>query len=134
MRPFELSDLAIARTLATLLVLSLGLGCLSCGTPGHAIMVLDAPATVVSGVPFSVTVTVMYQGKRDTVFDGPVFFITSDKAFIQPLVYVYTSADAGQHTFTDLILYTPGVQTFSASDYDAKPITGSVQIQVDPAP
>ena len=97
-------------------------------------MVVDAPAMVVSGVPFSVTVTVLYQGKRDTVFDGPVFFITSDKAFVQPLVYVYTPADAGQHTFTNLILYTPGLQTFGASDYDARPITGSVQIKVNPAP
>jgi len=97
-------------------------------------MVLNAPATVVAGVPFSVTVTVMYQGKRDTVFDGPVFFITSDKAFVQPLVYVYTAADAGQHTFTNLVLFTPGMQTFGASDYDARPITGSVQIQVNPAP
>ncbi|HTS06433.1 MAG TPA: hypothetical protein VMP68_12690 [Candidatus Eisenbacteria bacterium] len=129
-----LSDLAIVRRFATFLALSLGVGCLSCGTPGHAIMVLNAPATVVAGVPFSVTVTVMYQGKRDTVFDGPVFFITSDKAFVQPLVYVYTAADAGQHTFTNLVLFTPGMQTFGASDYDARPITGSVQIQVNPAP
>ncbi len=97
-------------------------------------MVLNAPATVVAGVPFSVTVTVMYQGKRDTAFDGPVFFITSDKAFVQPLVYVYTAAYAGQHTFTNLVLFTPGMQTFAASDYDARPITGSVQIQVNPAP
>ena len=134
MRRFELSDLAIARKLVAFLALALGLGCFSCGTPGHAILVLTAPATVVSGVPFSVTVTAMYQGKRDTVFDGPVHFITTDKAFIQPLVYVYTAADAGQHTFTDLVLFTPGMQTFTASDYDATPIEGTVQIQVNPAP
>jgi hypothetical protein len=134
MRRFELSDLATVSKVAASLVLAVALASLSCGTSGHAIMVVDAPATVVSGISFSVTVTVLYQGKRDTVFDGPVFFITSDKAFVQPLVYVYTPADAGQHTFTNLILYTPGLQTFGASDYDARPITGSVQIKVNPAP
>ena len=96
-------------------------------------MVLNAPAQVTAGAPFSVTVTVLYQGKRDTEFDGPVFFITSDKAFVQPYVYVYTAADAGQHTFNNLVLFTPGLQSFGASDYVARPITGSVEIQVNPA-
>lgn len=131
---FELSDLAIARKFGACLALALGLGCLSCGTSGHAILILDAPTTVESGVPFSVTVTAMYQGKRDTVFDGPVHFTTTDKAFVPGYVYVFTPADAGQHTFTGLVLFTSGMQTFTASDYDATPIEGSVQIQVNPAP
>jgi hypothetical protein len=105
---------------------------LSCGTPGHAILMLEAPPTVVSGMPFSATVTAMYRGKRDTIIDGPIHFTTTDKAVILPTLYQFTIADAGQHTFNNLVLLTPGMQTVTVSDYDATPIAGSVNIMVTP--
>jgi hypothetical protein len=102
---------------------------LSCGS-GHAILVISAPANVVAGAPFSATVTAMYEGKVDTVIDGPIHFTTSDKAAALPTLYVFTAADAGSHTFAGLVLVTPGNQTMTVSDYDATPITGTVNITV----
>ncbi len=56
-----------------------GLASLSCGG-SHAILQITAPSTVVAGVPFSATVTAMYDGKVDTIIDGPIHFTTSDEA------------------------------------------------------
>lgn len=119
---------------ATLFTLSLALSALACGTPGHAILVISAPSRVVSGVPFSATVTAIYQGKRDTVINGPIHFTTTDKATLLPTLYQFTPADAGEHTFTNLVLVTPGMQTVTVSDYDATPIAGSTTIMVTAAP
>jgi hypothetical protein len=105
---------------------------LSCGS-GHAILQVNAPANVVAGQPFSATVTAMYEGKVDTVIDGPIHFTTSDKAAALPTLYVFTAADAGSHTFTDLVLVTPGNQTMTVADYDATPIAGTVNITVTSA-
>ncbi len=104
-------------------------GSLSCGT-SHAVLQVAAPATVVAGAPFSVTVTAMFAGKRDMMMDGPVHFTTTDKAAALPTLYQFTAADAGTHTFTDLMLVTPGNQTITVSDYDASPIAGSANITV----
>lgn len=106
----------------------------SCGTSGHAILQVTAPSTVVSNVPFNVTVTALYNGKRDTVIDGPIHFTTTDPAVLWPTLYVFTAADQGQHTFTGLTLVTPGNQTVNVSDYDATPIAGTASIVVTAAP
>jgi hypothetical protein len=105
---------------------------LSCGS-GHATLVISAPANVVAGAAFSAIVTAMYEGKVDTAIDGPIHFTTSDKAAALPTLYVFTAADAGSHTFDDLVLVTPGNQTMTVSDYDATPITGTVNITVSAA-
>jgi len=105
---------------------------LSCGS-GHAVLQISAPATVVSGTPFSATVTAMYQGQRDTIIDGPIHFTTTDPAAHLPTLYVFTASDAGAHTFSGLTLVTPGNQTVTVSDYDANPIAGSAQIVVTAA-
>ena len=101
-----------------------------CGTPGHAILQVSAPATVVAGAPFNVTVTAMYKGSRDALIDGPIHFTTTDPAAQLPTLYVFTAADAGSHTFAGLTLVTPGNQTVTVSDYDATPIAGSTNIVV----
>lgn len=106
----------------------------SCGTSGHAILQVSAPATVVSNVPFNVTVTALYKGQRDTIINGPIHFTTTDPAVLWPTLYVFTAADQGQHTFTGLTLATPGNQTVTVSDYDATPIAGSANIMVTAAP
>ena len=118
-----------ARLPWALSVAVLGLMSLSCGTAGHAVLEISAPSTVVAGSPFTATVTAMYNGKRDTMINGPIHFTTSDKAAALPTLYVFTAADAGSHTFT-LTLVTPGNQTMTVSDYDATPIAGTVNIQV----
>jgi hypothetical protein len=113
--------------------LATGLLTLSCGS-GHAILVVNAPSSVVAGVPFTATVTAMYNGSRDTIINGPIHFTSSDKAAILPTLYLYTPADAGSHTFTNLLLNTPGNQTMTVSDYDATPIAGTVNITVNAGP
>lgn len=106
---------------------------LSCGS-SHAILQVSAPASVIAGVPFSATVTAMYQGSRDTAIDGPIHFTSTDAAASLPTLYVFTAADAGSHTFTNLLLMTPGNQTMTVSDYDATPIAGNVNITVKSGP
>jgi hypothetical protein len=76
----------------------------------------------------------MYNGKRDTIINGPIHFTTTDAAAQLPTLYVFTAADAGSHTFTGLTLVTPGNQTMTVSDYDATPIAGTVDISVAPPP
>ena len=112
----------------------LALASLSCGTSSHATLEISAPSTVVAGVPFSATVTAMYNGKRDTIINGPIHFTTTDAAAQLPTLYVFTAADAGSHTFTGLTLVTPGNQTMTVSDYDATPIAGTVDITVAAPP
>ena len=106
-------------------------GCitLSCGY-SHAVLQIQAPTSVTAGVPFTATVTAQYNGKPDTAIDGPIHFTSSDKAAILPTLYVFTAADAGSHTFTNLLLMTPGPQTMTVSDYDATPIAGTTSITV----
>jgi hypothetical protein len=124
----------VIRMLWALSAIAAALVSLSCGTPGHATLVISAPASVVANTPFSATVTAMYEGRVDTVIDGPIHFTTTDKAAYLPTLYVFTAADAGVHTFTNLTLVTPGNQTVTVSDYDATPIAGSTNILVTAAP
>jgi hypothetical protein len=122
----------LIRRFAFLIVAALEFAAAGCGS-GHAILVITAPASVVSGSPFSATVTATYEGKRDTVIDGPIHFTTTDKAANLPTLYVFTASDAGSHTLTNLLLITPGKQTITVSDYDATPISGSANITVTAA-
>jgi hypothetical protein len=102
----------------------------SCGT-SHAILELTAPATVVAGVPFTITVTVMYGGKRDTIINSPVHFTSSDPAAVLAGDYYFTPADAGSHTFTNAFtLSTPGNQSITAAITGATGINGAANIAV----
>ena len=129
---FALGDILGTRMLYALSVAMIGIASLSCGS-SHAILQISAPSTVVAGLPFSATVSAMYDGQPDTIIDGPIHFTTSDKAAQLPTLYVFTPADAGSHTFTGLTLVTPGSQTMTVSDYDATPIAGTVNIMVTSA-
>jgi hypothetical protein len=123
-----------SRRLCALFIIAIGLACPGCGS-SHAVLQITAPATVTAGVPFTATVTAIYNGQLDTIIDGPIHFTTTDKAAHLPTLYVFTAADAGSHTFTGLTLVTPGNQTMTVSDYDATPIAGTVSIVVTaPAP
>lgn len=121
-----------ARLLCGLSAAMAGLIASACGS-SHATLEISAPATVTAGIPFTATVTAMYGGKRDTIINGPIHFTSTDKAAVLPTLYVFTSADAGSHTFNDLLLMTPGSQTLTVSDYDATPIAGTVNVTVSAA-
>ena len=111
------SNAGFARVCAALIASVAGFAALSCGSD-HAILEISAPSNVVAGSPFTATVTAIYDGKRDTIIDGPIHFTSSDTAAVLPTLYVFTAADAGSHTFTGLLLMTPGSQTMTVSDYD----------------
>jgi len=103
-----------------------------CATP-HASLIFTAPTTATAGTPFTVTVTTVYEGGRDTVINSIIMFTSSDPAAVLPPQYRFTSADAGSHTWTNgFTLMTPGNQTISATIYDAIGINGSATIAVSP--
>jgi hypothetical protein len=88
-------------------------------------------AAVVSGVPFSLTVIAKDdEGNIVTTYTGTVHFTSSDPAAGLPPDYAFTPADAGQHTFTGVVLRTPGAQTITAQDVIVPAITGSTTVQV----
>jgi hypothetical protein len=106
----------------------------SCGTP-VTILTVSAPSTATSGVPFTVTVTALANGKLDKIFNMDVHFTSSDSAAILPADYTFTATDAGSHTFTNAItLITPGLQTITATATFAHSITGIASVTVQNAP
>lgn len=115
---------------AVLLVASLTLITLGCAT-AHATLSFTAPSTATAGTPFTVTVTVIYQGKTDTVINNAIRFASSDPAAVLPSIYYFTPADAGSHTWTNgFTLSTPGNQTISGEIIEATGINGSATIVV----
>jgi len=110
-----------------------------CGTTPHATLQFTAPGNVTAGKPFTVTVTVLYAGKADTVINSPVHFTSSDPAAILPANYSFTPSDAGSHTWTNgFVLATPGSQTISGYVFltsnanQESGINGSTRITVSP--
>jgi hypothetical protein len=106
-------------------------------------IVVSAPNTVQSGLPFDVTVTAVDPyGKVAVGYTGTVTFTTSDTdpGVVLPADYTFTLADGGVHTFTDTglgetTLVTAGAQTITATDTADNTITGSAVITVgSPAP
>ena len=115
--------------LAAAIAVSMAFGC---GTT-HAILEFTAPPTVTAGSPFTVTVTVTADGKRDAIINGAIHFTSSDPAAVLPADYGFTPADAGSPTWTNgFILMTPGNQTISASIADIPGINGTVNVTVSP--
>jgi hypothetical protein len=103
-----------------------------CGTT-HATLDFTAPSTATAGTPFTVTVTVLYQGKPDTVINSQIRFTSTDPTAILPSDYYFTPADGGSHTWTNgFTLNTPGSQTISGDIFDATGISGSATIAVSP--
>lgn len=109
-----------------------------CGTP-HATLQFTAPSIITAGTPFTVTVTVLYGGKVDTVINSPMHFTSSDPAATLPTNYSFTPSDAGSHTWTNgFVLATPGSQTISgyvfltSNDTEGSGINGSTKITVSP--
>jgi hypothetical protein len=103
-----------------------------CATP-HAILNLTTPRTATAGSPFTVTVTVTIEGRRDTIINSPIHFTSSDPVADLPLDYTFTSADAGSHTWTNgFTMLTSGNQTISATIYDATGINGTANVTVSP--
>lgn len=106
-------------SVVVLLVAGLGLvAAPSASATGWRTLALRGPATVVAGVPFDVTVTVVDRsGAPAAGYRGTVRFSTSD-ALVRALpgTYTFTAADAGTHTFTGLTLVGTGTQRLAVRD------------------
>ena len=103
-----------------------------CGTT-HATLALSAPSAAVAGIPFTVTATVTYKGKPDTVINNHIHFTSSDPAAVLPGDHYFTPADSGSYTWTNgFTLSTPGNQTISGYVVDASGINASATIAVSP--
>lgn len=125
-------NLPSAPRLWTLCAVLAALITLGCGTT-PATLQFTAPSTVIAGTPFTVTVTVMYKGKRDTVINSQIQFTSSDPAATLPTAYFLTPSEAGSMTWPNgFTLRTPGTQTISADIYNATGISGSAEITVSP--
>jgi hypothetical protein len=70
-----------------------------------------------AGVPFAATVRAVDQfGNNATVYVGTVTLTSTDAAASLPGAYPYGATDASQHTFTGVVLRTPGTQRITATD------------------
>jgi hypothetical protein len=78
-------------------------------------MTVTSIATV--GVPFSDTVRAIDPwGNNAADYAGTVTFTSTDPAATLPGAYTYGPKDTAQHTFTGVILRTPGTQQITATD------------------
>src|SRR4051794_27185663 len=96
---------------AALLIAGLGLvAAPSASATGWRTLAMRAPSTVVAGVPFDVTVTVMnVAGRPAPAYVGTVRFATDDGLVRSlPAAYTFTRADRGTHVFTGLTLVGTG--------------------------
>jgi hypothetical protein len=99
----------------------------------HATLSFAAPSAATASTPFTVTVTVLYKGKPDTVINSRIHFTSSDSAAVLPADYYFTPTDAGSHTWPNgFTLSTPGNQTISGEIIQAAGINGSAAITVSP--
>ena len=122
-----------AQLLRSLSVAMAGLMSVGCGS-GHAILEISAPSSAVARSPFTIKVTAVDNGSRDTIINSPIRFTSSDSAAVLPPIYEFTAADAGSHTFTNgVTLMTPGSQSITATAPNATPITGTATVMVSVA-
>jgi hypothetical protein len=87
-------------------------------------MTVTSIATV--GQTFSTTVRAVDQwGNNAPDYAGTVTLTSSDPAATLPGPYAYVTKDIGQHTFTGIVLRTPGAQTVTATDSNGFSVTSA---------
>jgi hypothetical protein len=102
---------------------------------GNQLVVSGIPASTTAGASGSITVTVEDAGGHVlTGYTGTVHFTSSDGQAVLPADYTFTSADAGSHTFSNVVLKTAGAQSVSVTDNGSPPLSGGeTNITVSPA-
>jgi hypothetical protein len=95
--------------------------------------VTPSAPTVVAGTPVSLTVTAEDAAGNPTAYLGTVHFSSTDPLASLPPDYTFTAADHGVHTFSGVILRTPGSQSVTATDTATASITGAAAVTVDKA-
>ena len=86
---------------------------------------MTTTSVAVSGTPFNATVrAVDPYGNNATGYPGTaVTLTTTDPAASLPAPYAYGTTDGAQHTFTGLVLRTPGTQRITATDSAGRSVT-----------
>jgi hypothetical protein len=70
-----------------------------------------------AGVPFGATVRAVDQfGNNAADYTGVVTLKSTDPAATMPAAFAYGPTNAAQHTFTGIVLRTPGTQRVTATD------------------
>jgi hypothetical protein len=93
---------------------------------GAARLAITAPARVVAGAPFSLTVMVLdAYGNEVTGYTGTVQFASTDGTATLPANYTFQPSDGGKHTFTGLVLRKKGEQTITVTDKANSSVHGS---------
>ena len=91
-------------------------------TAAGLFMTVTSIATV--GVPFGTTVRIVDQfGNNAADYAGTVSLASSDPLATLPAPYAYGAKDVSQHTFTGIVMRTPGTQTITATDSNGFTIT-----------
>jgi len=107
-----------------------GLLTFGCGTP-HAILDISVPPSAIAASPFTITVTAMVGGSRDTVINTGIHFTSSDRSAVLPADYYFTAADAGSHSFTNgVTLMTAGSQRITATGIGVPGLNGTANVTV----
>jgi hypothetical protein len=97
----------------------------------HTHFSIQAPATVMAGTPFTITVTALDDfGQAIAGYTGTVHFVASNGATAD---YTFTAADMGQHTFNNLVFQRAGAYTLAGADTVNPLITGSTTFTITPA-
>jgi hypothetical protein len=94
---------------------------------------LAATSVATVGTPFSALVRAVDQfGNNSNDYVGTVTFSSSDPTATLPAPFAFGPTNVGQHTFTGLVLHTPGTQTLTVTDSNGYTVT-SGPITVNPA-
>ena len=106
----------------------------SSATAATHLAVAAAPASATAGDLISVTVTALNAGNGTaTDYTGTVHFTSGDAQAVLPANYTFTTADAGTHIFTGVVLKTAGSRTVTATDTATATIAGTGTVAVSPA-
>jgi streptogramin lyase len=101
------------------------------GPATHYVVTTGAANPDVVGTPFTVTVTAQDSHNLTAIgYTGTVHFTSTDPQATLPADYTFTAADNGVHTFSGVILRTPGSHSITATDKVTGTITGSAPVNV----
>jgi hypothetical protein len=115
----DVQDLQLDPSRDLLIAATYGRGAWSAQATGPlAALSLSLPTQIFApNKPFDVTVRAVDSAGRSVAsYTGTVGFTSSDPTATLPASYTFTAADQGVHTFSGLILRTPGTQFITAQD------------------
>jgi hypothetical protein len=109
-----------------------GSGALAINPAAASHLSLQAPTSISSGTPFTLTVTALDPYNNIALaYAGTIHITSSDTGATLPANYTFNAGDRGVHSFTSaVILQTIGVQTLTATDTSTGSVQGSVGLFV----